>query len=127
MKNTGYISAGHLVGNKKNRVDYIITLRHLVRMLTITLDDTYIDKKSALWRFEEFFKSADICLHSFSNFVNGILKNPVISGLKMQIEVEKAVWSTIRRRADSNPSDFQLFSIFNRFADPLKLPLAIRH
>ena len=43
----------------------------------------------------------------------------------MQIEVEKSVWSTIKRRSDDAMSDFKIFSIFNRFADPMKLPLEI--
>ena len=82
MKNTGYISAGHLVGTKKNRPDFVITLRHLVKILTLTIDDDLIDKRSALWKFEEFFKSADIGLQSFGNFVNGMLKNPNVNQVK---------------------------------------------
>jgi hypothetical protein len=74
MRNTGYVAVGHLVGHKTSRTDYVNTLRHFVKILNITLDDDQIDKKSSLWRYEEFFKVIKIkdCVYRVPHKVSGL-------------------------------------------------------
>lgn len=124
MRNNGYVSVGHLIGHKKSRTDYVNTLRLFVKMLNITLDEAMIDKPSTMWKYEEFFKSADICLRSFANFVNGIMRKPDSDEIQMQLQVEKIVWSMVNARWNREVH-FKAFCTFNRFCDPMVLPLEI--
>ena len=74
MKNTGYIAVAHLF---KENHEMITDLRCFLNYFIATLDnEELIDKTSALWKFDEFFKTAKVSLQSFSSFFIGILKKP---------------------------------------------------
>lgn len=124
MRSNGLVSVGHLIGHKKSRTEYVSTLRHFVKMLNITLDDGMIDKPSTMWKYEEFFKSADMSLGNFANFLNGIMRKPDADEIQMQLLVEKIVWSMVKTSWNQEVH-FKAFCIFNRFCDPMVLPLEI--
>ena len=72
--NSGYIAVAHLF---KDDSQIIEDVKHFLKFFIATLEnDELIDKASAMWKFDEFFKTAHINLLSFSNFVTGILRKP---------------------------------------------------
>ena len=72
--NSGYIAVAHLF---KDDSKIIADVKHFLKFFIATLEnDELIDKASAMWKFDEFFKTAHINLLSFSNFVTGILRKP---------------------------------------------------
>ena len=52
MKNSGIVSVGHLIENKKSRVEIVSTLRNFMKFCTLTIEDGMIDKTTAMERFE---------------------------------------------------------------------------
>ena len=75
------MAVAHLV---KDNQQIKTNLRHFLKFFIATLqnDNLLVDKNSALWRYDEFFKSAKIDLHTFTNFFMGILKKPDANNLE---------------------------------------------
>ena len=128
MRNSGYLAVGHLLTCINSREDVLRVLKCFVTALTINLDDDLIDKTTALWKFDQFFKYAKVSLHLFARYLEGILKKPQVSNEILEVEVEKQVWNLVRTTSEDPTlckQNYQLFCIFNRFADPLAIPFKI--
>ena len=122
-QNSGYTSVGHLLHKgQENEV-----FKDVVKSLCANeLHKELIQGESAMWKWDQFSKTAKLHLNTFASFLDGMLRKSETDPLLLQIKVELLIWKKMNFQAENlmkKTKAYKLFCIFNRFCQVDDLPL----